>query len=191
MTGKEGGATVWLTASRSPYTRREKVRMALWWAVEALLFRPSLHPMHGWRRMLLTLFGARLGEGSTVHAKARVWFPWNLEMGRNSGIGFDVLVYNLDRVVIGDFVTIGHRSQLNTGGHDLSDPAFRLVTQPVTIGSGAFVGTECYVGPGVAIGEMAVIGARSVVTKDMPAGMICFGHPCRAVKPRTRRVEKA
>ena len=107
-------------------------------------------------------------------------------MGRHSGIAFETNVYNLDTVVIGDHVSIAHRVHLNTASHDYRDPAFGLVTKPITIRSGAFVGTDTYVGPGVTIGEMAVIGARSVVTKDMPQEMVCYGHPCRPIKRRER-----
>ncbi|MDA8174374.1 MAG: WcaF family extracellular polysaccharide biosynthesis acetyltransferase [Nitrospiraceae bacterium] len=181
---------VWLRKSRSPYSFKEKVRMALWWGVEAVLFRPSLHKMHGWRRMLLKMFGAKLGKGSTVHAKARIWFPWNLEMGENSGIGFDALIYNLDKVIIGNFVTVSQRTHVNTGSHDYTDEDFRIITKPVKINSGAFIGADSYINMGVTIGAMSVIGARSVVTKDMPAGMVCVGHPCKPIKPRQRKEKR-
>lgn len=176
-----------LEKSISPYSLREKIRMALWWMVEAILFRPSLHKMHGWRRGLLRLFGSKIGNGSSVHAKARIWFPWNLEMGENSGIGFEALLYNLDKVVIEDFVTISQRVHINTGTHNLKDPAFQLITRPVHIKSGAFIGADSFINLGITIGEMAVIGARSVVTKDMPSNMICVGHPCKPIKVRIQK----
>lgn len=179
-----GSDEVWLHKSRSPYKLQEKIRMALWWAIYAALFKPSLHKMHGWRRFLLKSFGAKIDVGSTVHATARVWFPWNLEMGRNSGIGFDALIYNLDKIIIGDFVTVSQRTHINTGTHDYTDPNFPLVTKPVIIKSGAFIGADSFINLGVTIGKMAVIGARSVVTSDMPDNMICVGHPCRPVKER-------
>jgi putative colanic acid biosynthesis acetyltransferase WcaF len=173
-----------LEKSISPYTFPEKIRMAMWWFIEAVLFRPSLHKMHSWRRFLLRLFGAKIGHGSSVHSKAKIWFPWNLEMGNNSGVGFDSLIYNLDKVIIGDFVTISQRVHINTGSHDLKDPKFGLITAPVYVDSGAFIGTDSYVNMGVKIGKMAVIGARSVVIKDIPENMICVGHPCKPVKKR-------
>lgn len=107
-------------------------------------------------------------------------------MGSHSGIAFETNVYNLDTVVIGDHVSIAHRVHLNTASHDYRDPGFGLVTKPISIRSGAFVGTDTYIGPGVRIGEMAVIGARSVVTKDMPQEMVCYGHPCRPIKRREK-----
>jgi putative colanic acid biosynthesis acetyltransferase WcaF len=59
-----------------------------------------------------------------------------------------------------------------------------LIAQPIVIGPNAWLGTEVFVGPGVTIGELAVIGARSLVVKDQPARMICAGNPCRPLKPR-------
>jgi putative colanic acid biosynthesis acetyltransferase WcaF len=178
---------VWVHARRfSPFSLKRKILVAIWWFVQGTLFRMSLHPMHGWRRGLLRLFGAEMSLGSSVHATAKIWFPGNLVMGKHSGIGFDAVVYNLDKVTIGDHVSIAHRVHLNTGSHDYRDPEFGLLTKPISIGSGVFVGTDAYVGPGVTIGAMTVIGARSVVTSDMPAEMVCYGHPCRPVKRREK-----
>lgn len=179
--------SIWLTKSVSPYTRKEQVLWAIWWAVEALFFRPSFHRMHGWRVFLLRLFGAKIGKNVSIHQRVRVFFPWKLVIGNESGIGFDTLIYNLDRVTIGDYVSIAQRVHVNTGSHDFTDPELALETKPVTIRSGVFIGTDTYIGPGVVLDSMSVIGARSVVTKSMPASMICFGHPCRPIRPRLRK----
>lgn len=169
-------------ASKSPYILREKLRMSIWWFVEATLFKPSLHKMNSFRCFLLRRFGAEIGENTFIHASAKIWFPWNLRIGSNAGIGFDALIYNLDQVDIGDYATISQRVHINTGSHDYTSPEFPLVTQPVRVSAGAFIGTDSYVGMGVSIGEMAVIGARSVVVSDQPQFTVCFGHPCKPHK---------
>lgn len=166
----------------SPYSKKEKIRMALWWAVEAIFFRPSLHKMNGFRCFLLRLFGAKIGNNTFIHSQAKIWFPWNLNIGANSGIGFDALIYNLDSVSMGDFVTVSHRVQINTASHDYTKSNFPLVLKSVTVESGVFIGTESYISPGVVLGEMCVIGARSVVVKSVPARMVAFGHPCKSYK---------
>lgn len=168
--------------SKSPNDFKTKIRMALWWLVEATLFRPSLHKMNGWRCMLLRGFGAKVGRNTFINSRAKIWFPWNLQIGANAGIGFDALIYNLDTVVIEDYATVSQRVHVNTGSHDYTDPAFPLITKPVHIGAGAFIGTDSYIGWGVRIGDMAVIGARSVVVSDMPGYTISHGHPCRPCK---------
>jgi putative colanic acid biosynthesis acetyltransferase WcaF len=59
-----------------------------------------------------------------------------------------------------------------------------LVAQPITIGANAWLGADVFVGPGITVGELCVVGARSVVIKDLPAHMVCAGHPCRPIKER-------
>lgn len=183
------GRSVPRVPSRSPYTLREKLRMASWWFVEATLFRPSLHKMNGFRCWLLRCFGAQIGQDTFIFSSARIWFPWNLRIGSNAGIGFDALIYNLDMVEIGDFSTVSQRVHINTGSHDYADPAFPLVTRPVLVGNGAFIGADVYVGWGVHIGHMTVIGARSVVVSDMPDFTVCVGHPCRPVRTYEMKAE--
>lgn len=165
--------------SKSPFSFRTKIKMASWWFVEAVFFRPSFHKMNRWRCFLLKLFGARVGDNTFINSRAKIWFPWNLEIGSNAGIGFDALIYNLDKVFVGDYATISQRVHLNTGSHDYTDPEFPLVTRPITIGPGVFVGADSYIGWGVSIDEMAVVGARSVVVSNLPAYTVCVGHPCK------------
>lgn len=178
---------VWLRPSSSPYSFKEKLRMLIWWSLESVLFKTSSHKMNAWRCFMLRKFGARIGKGNFIDPQARIWFPWNLEMGDNSGIGFDVLIYNLDKVTIGNFVTIAPKCVINTASHDHSDENFKLITKPVVLESGVFVGLDSYISPGVIVHKMAVIGARSVVVKDLPANMVCVGHPCRPIKERVMR----
>lgn len=168
--------------SKSPYSFKTKVRMAAWWFVEAVFFRPSLHKMNTWRCFLLRCFGAAVGVNTFINSRAKIWFPWNLKIGSNAGIGFDALIYNLDTVIIGDYATVSQRVHVNTGSHDYSDPDFPLVTRPVLIKSGAFIGADSYIGWGVVIGEMAVVGARSVVVNDLPGYTVSVGHPCTPKK---------
>lgn len=63
-----------------------------------------------------------------------------------------------------------------------------LLRLPISIGDGVWICSEAYVGPNVRIGDGAVIGARAVVTRDMPADTVCAGNPCRPVKPRVMKV---
>lgn len=168
--------------SKSPHNIKQKIRMALWWFVEAVAFRPSLHKMNRWRCFLLRSFGAQVGANTFINSRAKIWFPWNLRIGSNAGIGFDALIYNLALVDIGDFATVSQRVHINTGSHDYTDPSFPLITRPVTVEAGAFIGADSYVGWGVRIGEMAVIGARSVVVSDMPGYTVSVGHPCKPLR---------
>jgi putative colanic acid biosynthesis acetyltransferase WcaF len=169
---------------RVVFSQREQIGRILWWIGGFLLFQGSLRPMYAWRRWVLRLFGARVGRGASIQRSVRIDLPWNLEIGRGSTLGENVWVHNLGKVRIGDYVTISQRVFLCTGTHDYTRPEFDILRKPVCIQRGVWVAADAFIGPGVTIGENAVIGVRSVVLKDMPSGMVCVGHPCVPRKPR-------
>jgi putative colanic acid biosynthesis acetyltransferase WcaF len=169
---------------RVVFSKREQIGRILWWIGGFLLFTCSLRPMYAWRRWVLRLFGAKVGARASIQRSARIDLPWNLEIGRYSTIGERVWVDNLDKVRIGDYVTISQRVFLCTGTHDYTHPEFDVIRKPISIQRGVWIAADAFVGPGVTIGEDAVIGVRSLVLKDMPKGMVCVGHPCRPLKPR-------
>lgn len=169
---------------RVAFTKRQQIGRILWWIGNLLLIKCSLRPMYAWRRGVLRLFGAKVGEQASIQRSARIEFPWNLEIGRYSTIGENTWIFNLGKIRIEDFVTISQRAFLCTGTHDYTRPEFDLMTKPITIKRGVWIAADVYVGPGVTVYKDAVIGARSVVVKDMPSGMVCVGHPCVPLKPR-------
>jgi putative colanic acid biosynthesis acetyltransferase WcaF len=169
---------------RNPYTLQQQVRRVLWWIGCFFLFKLSLRPMYTWRRWVLRLFGAKLGDHVRVQRSARIEFPWNLVMGRFSSIGENAWIYNLGPIEIGEFATISQRVFLCAGTHDYTRPEMPLLKPPIKIGKGVWIAADAFVGPGVSIGDYAVVGARSVVVKNLPTGMVCAGHPCKPIKPR-------
>jgi putative colanic acid biosynthesis acetyltransferase WcaF len=172
---------------RSSFPLRHKVARALWTAVWALLFRPSPVVMRGWRRLLLRTFGASIGRGADPYPSARVWAPWNLEMGDYSCLSHNVDCYCVDRIRIGANATISQYSFLCTASHDITDPKMGLVTAPISVGEGAWVAADAFIGPGVIIGDGAVVGARSSVFKDVQPWTVVGGNPARVIKHRTLR----
>ena len=140
--------------------------------------------MYAWRRFVLRLYGATLGDHVYVSRKAKIEFPWNLHMEHHSCIGDNTWIYNLAKVSIGECATISQSVTICTGTHDYTRPHLPQVTKPVTIERGVWIAMDAFLMPGVTIGKNAVIGARSLVTKDMPEGMICAGHPCVPIKQR-------
>lgn len=174
--------------SPSPWTRREKSARLAWMIVQSTLFRWSPRSAYRWRTGLLRLFGARIDDGhgpaARIFPDTTVHFPWKLELAAGVMIGPGVTIYNLGRVRLETGVNISQRTHLCSGTHDLKLWTMPLVTAPIHIGANVWIAAECFVGPGVSIGELAVIGARSVVVKDQPARMVCAGNPCRPRKPR-------
>jgi putative colanic acid biosynthesis acetyltransferase WcaF len=156
----------------------------IWNISNIMLFRYTPVWMHGWRRFVLRSYGARIGRGVHIYPGVRIWAPWNLEIGDESGIGNGVILYAQDRISIGKRVVISQGAHLCTGTHDYDHPGYPLRTRPIDIRDHAWVAAEAFIHPGVRIGVGAVIGARAVVTKDMPEWTICAGHPCAPLKPR-------
>ena len=99
-------------------------------------------------------------------------------------IGPEVQIYNLAPVRLGYGANLSQRVHLCAGSHDFHHWSMPLDARPINIGDNVWIAAEAFVGPGVTIGELAVIGARSVVTRDQPARMVCVGVPCRPLKPR-------
>lgn len=172
--------------SARPYTPREYAGRVLWALVQPL-FRFSPRPMFGWRAALLRLFGARVGRGVHVYPSARIYLPWNLQIDDQASIGEWALVYNLGPVRIGAQATVSHRAHLCAGTHDYRDPALPLLRVPVVIGPAAWICAEAFVGPGVTVGEGAVLAARAVAVKDVPAWQVAGGNPARVLKPRVMK----
>jgi len=166
------------------YSRGEQARRVAW-GLGRWLIRLSPRPCFAWRRWVLRVFGARVGEHVNIYPSTHLYMPWNVEIGAWTALGEDVFVYSLGKVTIGRSVTISYRSHLCAGTHDLNDPTLPLLKPPVDIEDGVFVGTEAFLGPGVRVGRAAVVGARAVVVKDVEPFTVVAGNPARPVGRRT------
>jgi putative colanic acid biosynthesis acetyltransferase WcaF len=170
----------------TPYPRGDVIRRELWALVQATIFRWSPRPLHGFRARLLRWFGADIPNPGQVviFPTARVTFPWNLTLAPRSMVGPNVTLYNLGRITLARGANVSQNGHLCAGTHDYTRWSMPLVTKPIVIGENAWLGADVFVGPGVTVGELAVVGARSVVVRDLPPRMICVGHPCRPIKER-------
>jgi putative colanic acid biosynthesis acetyltransferase WcaF len=166
------------------FSLKNRLARVAWNVVAILIFRPSPRPLHAWRSFVLRCFGAKVGNGVHVYPGVKIWAPWNLELADECGIASGVTIYNQGKIFIGKRTVISQGSHLCAGTHDYTKPGFPLVTKPIYIGDHAWIAAEAFLHPGITVGEGCVVGARSVVTKDMPAWMICAGHPCKPIKDR-------
>ncbi len=165
------------------YTFAEQLKRVLW-SVATPLFRFSPRIFFGWRNLLLRMFGAKIGSKVHIYNSATIYFPWNLEIGDWSAIGEHAFIYNLGPVSIGRHVTISLRAHLCAGSHDHTDPSLPLLKPPIVVGDQAWICADAFIGPGVTVGEGAVVGARAVVLRDVEPWMIVVGNPARPVKKR-------
>jgi putative colanic acid biosynthesis acetyltransferase WcaF len=173
-----------LPAYQNSLSLGNQLARKLWWLVRLFLFLPTPNFLFAWRRFLLRLFGAKLADGVRVYPSARVWAPWNLEMGANNTLADGVDCYCVDRISIGSDVTVSQDAFLCTASHDISDTDRRLIKRPIRIERMAWIFARAFVGPGVTVGEGSVIAACAVVVKDVSPWKVVAGNPAREVKDR-------
>lgn len=160
--------------------------MRLFWNVCCFfLFKPFGGPLFWrWRNFVLRIFGAKVGKESKVSNRAVIWSPWNIELGAYVSIGAKASLYSVDKIIIGDKVTISQGAFLCTASHDIDYITKPLITRPITVASFSWICAESYVGMGVTIGEGAVVGARAVVVKDVAPWTVVGGNPAKEIKKR-------
>ncbi len=164
-----------------PPNTADRLRRALWNLVWLIAFRPSPIPFHGWRRWLLRRFGARVGAGAHPYPSARIWAPWNLDMGEGSCLGLGSETYNVARVTLSSGAIVSQRAYLCTASHDVHNPGFALIAAPIVIGHNAWVAASAFIGPGIKLGPGAIAAASAVVTRDVAADVIVGGNPARPI----------
>ena len=158
--------------STRKWTRREQIGRVIW-ALATPLFRFSPRPLWGWRRMLLRMFGARIGADVHIYPSVRITIPWHLDIGDQTAIGEGAILYALGPIRIEERAT-----------HDWRDPAMPLVKAPLVIGANAWICADAFVGPDVSVGAGAILGARGVAMKDLEMGGIYAGNPAQLVSRR-------
>ena len=165
------------------WTRRELALRVLF-ALAQPAFRLSPRPLWGWRRWMLRRFGAKVGRGVHVFPTARITIPWNLTLGDYSAIGDRAILYALGPIIIGPRATISQRAHLCAGSHDWSSPEMTLTKPPIKIGEETWICADAFIGPGVTVGDRAILGARAVVTKDVEEDAIVAGNPVKRIGTR-------
>ena len=156
---------------------------ALWIVAQALFVRSQI-PGSAHRRLLLRLFGAKIGNGVTIKPGVRIKFPWRLTIGDHSWLGEDAWIDNLADVSIGAHCCISQAVYLCTGNHDWSAPGFNLRTSPIRICDGAWIAARSVVAPGVTVGEGSVLALGSVAARNLDAWSINAGSPAKQIGPR-------
>lgn len=166
--------TIWL----------ELVTGFLWWGVGEL-------PSHHLRRFFYRLAGIKIGSGSTIHMRARIYDPRHIEIGEDTIIGERASLDGRQQLVgsqgglsIGNHVDIASEVMIWTSQHDLQAEDMRAIEAKVTIDDYVFIGPRAIILPGVTIGRGAVVAAGAVVTKDVAAGSMVAGVPAKEIGTR-------
>lgn len=133
-------------------------------------------------QLLKELFRGNIGEGSMVSSPINSWAcPENVTIGKNVFINGNVLFMARGGITIEDDVQIAANAQIISNNHD---PYERMVLtcKPVLIRKGAWIGAGATILPGVCVGKYAIVGAGSVVTKDVPDYAVVIGNPAMVIR---------
>ena len=136
------------------------------------------------RRILRKLLGTG-GDSVWMQPPFFCDYGANIHLGERVFFNFNCVVLDVAEVRIGDYTLFGPSVQIYTATHPMDAAERRLheYAKPITIGSDVWVGGAAVICPGVSIGSKSVIGAGSVVTRDIPEGVFAAGNPCRVIRP--------
>lgn len=128
----------------------------------------SPFPGTNWRKLILIVFGAKIGTGVRLSPGLKVKLPWRLSIGDYSWIGEDAWIDNIDFVIIGNNVCISQGVYFCTGNHDFKNENFNLICEAIYVDSESWVGAKSIIGPGNKIGKGSVIKMGSIISRDIP-----------------------
>ena len=139
------------------------------------------------RVILLKLSGAKIGKNSKIYSGVIVINPQFLTIGENTNIGFNTKIYNYSQVLIGDNVDIGPELYINTSNHTFSNINKPIayqnrITKDIIIKSNIWIGARVTIILGAKINKDIVIGASSLVNKNLESGYIYAGVPAKKIK---------
>lgn len=162
-----------------------KIMQKIWYFVSFFLFKPFVfNVFNPWRIFILRIFGAKIDKGSIVYSSVFIPAPWNLVMGKLSCLGPNVSLH-IDKTIIGNKVTVSQGTYLCNGSHDITKLNKPFISAPIVLNDFSWIAAECFVAPGIVIGEGAVVGARAAVFKDVDSWTIVGGNPAKFIKKRT------
>ncbi len=160
------------------------IKRLFWYFVNILFFVNPLNPLSSIKVVLLRLFGAKIGKGVVIKPAVNIKYPWKLEIGDHSWIGEKAWIDNLAEVRIGSNCCISQGAMLLCGNHNFKKTSFDLITQPIVLEDGAWIGAHSVVCPGVVCGSHSVLAVNSVATRNLDSYSIYQGNPAMKVKDR-------
>lgn len=150
-----------------------KFKEISWYLLKMFFFLSAFPFPNSLKRMLLKLFGAKVGDNVIIKPRVNIHFPWKLEIGNNVWIGEEVFILNFEKIQIGNNVCVSQRAFLCGGNHDYRIASMPFRNGPITLEDGCWVGATCFVGPNVIIGIDTVVTAGSIVTSSIRENLVC------------------
>jgi len=168
----------------------DRFRRLVWNTCWLVFYRSSPRPFHAWRSMILRLFGAQMGPHCHFYPGSKVYAPWNLIADEGATAGDGAELYNPAPLRIGSHAIVSQDAYICGASHDFDDPRFPLLSYAMELGAWSWICARASVGPGVRVGEGAVLGLASVATKDLAPWTVYAGAPAVAVKNRKKLYEE-
>lgn len=168
---------------------RNRLRRVVFSAAWKLLAAWTPPQARRWRIWLLRRFGATIAPTSNVYSSARIWLPENLVMHEYATIGPRTTIYSMGQITLGRYSIVSQGAHLCAGTHDIEDSAFQLFARPIKIGERAWIAAEAFIGPGVTIGDGAVVGARACAMRDVAPWTVNSGNPAVFIRDRLIRFQ--
>jgi putative colanic acid biosynthesis acetyltransferase WcaF len=171
---------------RPAFTLKNRLARVLWGFVRIVLYRPTPRPMHAWRSFILRCFGAKMGANCHFYPGAKIWAPWNLDCADQVTAADGAEIYNPAPMHFGSHAIVSQGAYLCGATHDYNVAAFPLLAYEMSFGAHSWVCAKAIVGPGVNLGEGAVLGLGAIATRSLDPWTVHAGSPARQVKERTR-----
>jgi putative colanic acid biosynthesis acetyltransferase WcaF len=159
-------------------------KQLLWYFLGSPLVASSRLPFSAIKVWTLRRFGAQIGQQVRIKPGVHVKFPWRLTIGDYVWIGENVWLDNLAPITIESHVCISQSVYLCTGNHDWSDRHFQLMPKAILLKTGSWIAARCVIGPGVVVGEGAVLTLGGVTGRSLEPMTIYAGNPAQPIKQR-------
>ncbi|MBP5369530.1 MAG: WcaF family extracellular polysaccharide biosynthesis acetyltransferase [Bacteroidales bacterium] len=163
---------------------RSFITRALWYVVCHTFYSTPLFPLNGIKRLILKMFGAKIGKNVVIKPRVVIKYPWLLSIGDNSWIGEGAWIDNLAQVTIGKNCCISQGVLIETGSHNYKQIDFKLITAPVILEDGVWLCAKSIVTAGTVCQSHSVLAAGSVAPIKMLPYSIYKGNPAVKIKER-------
>ena len=137
-----------------------------------------------WRKIILKIFGSKIGKGGKIKPYLKIAEPWNLSIGDHCWLGEEVWIDNLAKVAIGNNVCISQGSYICTGNHNYKDELFNLILKPIKIEDECWIGAKTIIAPGSILKKGSISLLGSLVSGILIENGIYKGNPAIFFKSR-------
>lgn len=173
------------TFDNSWYRPGPRWKIVIWYFFNVLFLKNGWNASSKLKIIVLRLFGARIGKGVVIKPCVNIKYPWLLHVGDYAWLGENTWIDNLDKVTIGSHVCISQGAMLLCGNHNYKKTSFDLITSPITLENGVWIGAQAVVCPGVTAYSHSVLTVNSVASQNLNAYTIYAGNPAKEIRKRT------